>query len=97
VLVPKVVADRQQEDRDGTFGTDCRAASRYRSSTSSAPPLSQHLAGRLVTTPLHPGHIVGPGWDPIGPPWNLDPAVRTPRVVLVLDATAGVGCRRRWF
>ena len=31
--------------------------------------------GGLVTTSLHPGHIVGPGWHPIGPLGNLDPAV----------------------
>jgi nucleoside-diphosphate-sugar epimerase len=29
----------------------------------------------LATTSLHPGHIVGPGWHPIGPLGNLDPAV----------------------
>jgi nucleoside-diphosphate-sugar epimerase len=29
----------------------------------------------LVTTSLHPGHIVGAGWHPIGPLGNLDPAV----------------------
>ncbi len=29
--------------------------------------------GGLVTTSLHPGHIVGPGWHPIGPLGNLDP------------------------
>lgn len=32
-------------------------------------------AGGLVTTSLHPGHIVGPGWHPIGPLGNNDPAV----------------------
>jgi nucleoside-diphosphate-sugar epimerase len=32
-------------------------------------------AGGLVTTSLHPGHIVGPGWHPIGPLGNLDPTV----------------------
>lgn len=32
-------------------------------------------AGGLATTSLHPGHIVGPGWHPIGPLGNLDPAV----------------------
>ncbi|MEV6107538.1 NAD(P)-dependent oxidoreductase [Streptomyces sp. NPDC051940] len=32
-------------------------------------------AGGLVTTSLHPGHIVGPGWHPIGPLGNLDPDV----------------------
>jgi nucleoside-diphosphate-sugar epimerase len=31
--------------------------------------------GGLVTTSLHPGHICGPGWPPIGPLGNLDPAV----------------------
>lgn len=29
----------------------------------------------LATTTLHPGHISGPGWVPIGPTGNLDPAV----------------------
>nr|WP_062331524.1 NAD-dependent epimerase/dehydratase family protein [Herbidospora sakaeratensis] len=33
--------------------------------------------GGLVTTSLHPGHIVGPGWHPIGPLGNLDPGVWT--------------------
>lgn len=28
--------------------------------------------GGLVTTTLHPGHISGPGWVPIGPTGNLD-------------------------
>jgi nucleoside-diphosphate-sugar epimerase len=32
-------------------------------------------AGGLATTSLHPGHIVGPGWHPIGPLGNLDPEV----------------------
>lgn len=32
-------------------------------------------AGGLVTTSLHPGHISGPGWAPIGPLGNLDPGV----------------------
>src|SRR5919107_3563134 len=32
-------------------------------------------SGGLVTTSLHPGHIVGPGWHPIGPLGNTDPAV----------------------
>ncbi|WP_112137448.1 NAD-dependent epimerase/dehydratase family protein [Glycomyces dulcitolivorans] len=31
--------------------------------------------GGLATTSLHPGHIVGPGWHPIGPLGNLDPEV----------------------
>jgi nucleoside-diphosphate-sugar epimerase len=32
-------------------------------------------SGGLVTTSLHPGHIVGPGWHPIGPLGNLDATV----------------------
>ncbi len=32
-------------------------------------------SGGLVTTTLHPGHIVGPGWHPVGPLGNLDPSV----------------------
>jgi nucleoside-diphosphate-sugar epimerase len=32
-------------------------------------------AGGLTTTSLHPGHITGPGWTPIGPLGNLDPGV----------------------
>ncbi|GIF62133.1 hypothetical protein Ais01nite_01680 [Asanoa ishikariensis] len=32
-------------------------------------------SGGLVTTSLHPGHIVGPGWHPIGPLGNLDSTV----------------------
>ncbi|GAA0812878.1 hypothetical protein Sya03_54690 [Spirilliplanes yamanashiensis] len=31
--------------------------------------------GGLATTALHPGHIVGPGWPPIGPLGNLDATV----------------------
>jgi nucleoside-diphosphate-sugar epimerase len=38
--------------------------------------LKQETAsGGLPTTSLHPGHIVGPGWHPIGPLGNLDPSV----------------------
>lgn len=36
---------------------------------------NETAAGGLVTTSLHPGHIVGPGWHPIGPLGNLDPGV----------------------
>ena len=32
-------------------------------------------SGGLVTTSVHPGHIVGPGWHPIGPLGNVDPSV----------------------
>ena len=38
---------------------------------------AETAAGGLVTTSLHPGHIVGPGWFPVGPLGNLDPAVWT--------------------
>ncbi|MBX3311585.1 MAG: NAD(P)-dependent oxidoreductase [Microbacteriaceae bacterium] len=31
--------------------------------------------GGLVTTSIHPGHIVGPGWHPVGPLGNLNPDV----------------------
>ncbi|WP_461964348.1 NAD-dependent epimerase/dehydratase family protein [Curtobacterium sp. 24E2] len=31
----------------------------------------------MATTTLHPGHISGPGWVPIGPLGNLDPSVLT--------------------
>jgi nucleoside-diphosphate-sugar epimerase len=38
--------------------------------------LKQETAsGGLPTTSIHPGHIVGPGWAPIGPLGNLDPLV----------------------
>jgi nucleoside-diphosphate-sugar epimerase len=36
---------------------------------------AETASGGLVTTSLHPGHIVGPGWHPIGPLGNLDPTV----------------------
>ncbi|MBO3751775.1 NAD-dependent epimerase/dehydratase family protein [Streptosporangiaceae bacterium NEAU-GS5] len=36
---------------------------------------AETASGGLVTTSLDPGHIVGPGWHPIGPLGNTDPAV----------------------
>lgn len=36
---------------------------------------AESRSGDLLTTSLHPGHISGPGWPPIGPTGNLDPAV----------------------
>ncbi|ROP72564.1 NAD(P)-dependent oxidoreductase [Curtobacterium sp. PhB115] len=40
--------------------------------------LQQETAsGGLATTSLHPGHISGPGWTPIGPLGNLDLSVLT--------------------
>ncbi|UKA54660.1 NAD(P)-dependent oxidoreductase [Arthrobacter sp. FW305-BF8] len=133
--VRHVIADRQQEDRDGTFGdriaglqadvvvdlvcftlesatalvsrlrgeighlVHCGSIWRYgkslklpiaEGSDSAAAPFNEYgiqkdriarmlkeetADGGLVTTSLHPGHIVGPGWHPTGPLGNLDPAV----------------------
>jgi nucleoside-diphosphate-sugar epimerase len=36
---------------------------------------AETAGGGLATTSLHPGHISGPGWAPIGPLGNLDPTV----------------------
>jgi len=59
-------------------------------SDSAAPPFGEYgvqknrialmlqeetASGGLATTSLHPGHIVGPGWQPVGPLGSLDPAV----------------------
>lgn len=33
--------------------------------------------GGLITTSIHPGHIVGPGWHPIGPVGNVDETLWT--------------------
>ena len=131
--VRQVVADRQQEDAEGTFGETvlaqnpdvvvdlvcftldsaralvaalrgrvghllhCGSLWRYGPShklpiaegTGPAPfdeygiekermarMLKEETAsGGLVTTSIHPGHIVGPWWEPINPLGNLDPAV----------------------
>ncbi|WP_375426518.1 NAD-dependent epimerase/dehydratase family protein [uncultured Friedmanniella sp.] len=58
--------------------------------TNGAPPVGQYgiakaatadalkaetAAGGLATTSIHPGHIVGPGWHPVGPLGNFDPGV----------------------
>ena len=37
--------------------------------------VAETQSGGLPTTVLQPGHISGPGWTPIGPLGNLDPAV----------------------
>jgi len=51
----------------GEYGTQKAATTRM---------LEQETAsGGLVTTSVHPGHIVGPGWTPIGPLGNIDPTV----------------------
>jgi nucleoside-diphosphate-sugar epimerase len=133
--VRQVVADRQQEDDEGTFaervaglrpdvvvdlvcftlesatslverirgevGHLLHCGSVWRYGPSRKLPISEHTgsgskpvgeygiqkdriarmlkdetaSGGLVTTSLHPGHIVGPGWHPIGPLGSLDPAV----------------------
>ena len=36
---------------------------------------AETTSGGLPTTSVHPGHISGPGWAPIGPLGNLDPQV----------------------
>ncbi|MFL6044305.1 MAG: NAD-dependent epimerase/dehydratase family protein [Propionibacteriaceae bacterium] len=36
---------------------------------------AETASGGLPTTVLQPGHISGPGWEPIGPLGNLDPGV----------------------
>ena len=133
--VHQVVADRQGEDREGTFGeriAGLRAdvvvdlvcftlesatslvdrlrgeaghllhcGSTWRHGPSRKLPISEEAgsgtapvgeygiqkdriarmlkeesaSGGLPTTSLHPGHIVGPGWHPVGPLGNFDPAV----------------------
>ena len=133
--VERIVADREQEDRDGTFGEriaglradavvdlvcftlDSATAlvealrgsathlvhcgSIWRAGVShelpitegdSTPPFGEYgvqkdaiarmlkeetASGGVVTTSLHPGHISGPGWVPIGPLGNLDTTVLT--------------------
>lgn len=132
--VTHVLADREQQDADGTFGATVLAqepdvvidlvcftvdsasalvealrgrvahllhcGSVWRSGASrklpilegsdaAAPPEDEYgiqkaaiaqmlraetAAGGLVTTSLHPGHIVGPGWHPTGPLGTTDPA-----------------------
>lgn len=131
--VRQVVADRQREDSEGTFGDlvvglapeavvdlvcftlesatalldslrgrarhllHCGSIWRYGpshhvpiSETSGDAPFGEYgiqkdriarmlkeetASGGMLTTSLHPGHIVGPGWHPIGPLGSLDPAV----------------------
>jgi nucleoside-diphosphate-sugar epimerase len=133
--VRQVIADRKQEDVEGTFGdrvagfhadavvdlicftlesatslvnrlrgevghlVHCGSIWRFGPSRklpisedtpAAAPPIDEYgiqkgriaqmlkeetASGGLVTTSLHPGHLVGPGWHPIGPLGNLDPAV----------------------
>jgi nucleoside-diphosphate-sugar epimerase len=131
--VEQVTADREQEDRDGTFGdrivelrpdvvidlvcftvesasalldalrgTDVHlvhCGSIWRAGPSHVLPVTEDDAtppfgeygvqkdaiarllqeetarGGVATTSLHPGHISGPGWMPIGPVGNLDPSV----------------------
>jgi nucleoside-diphosphate-sugar epimerase len=37
--------------------------------------LDEHISSGFPVTILHPGHIVGPGWNPVNPAGNLDPRV----------------------
>lgn len=133
--VRQVIADRQQEDRDGSFGVrmlelhpevvvdlvcftiesatalveclrghighlvHCGSIWRYgpsrklpitEDSDTAGEPFDEYgiqkkqiarmlkaetASGRLVTTSIHPGHIVGPGWHPTGMLGNINPAV----------------------
>jgi nucleoside-diphosphate-sugar epimerase len=132
--VRSIAADREAEDRQGTFGTrvaelgadavvdlicftadsatalvarlrgevgallHCGSIWRYGPSArvpitevaGGTPPIGEYgigkhriaellrqetAAGGLATVSIHPGHIVGPGWLPIGPLGNLDPSV----------------------
>ncbi len=133
--VRQVIADRRQQDSDGTFGATvlslepdvvvdlvcftqesaqalvdalrgnvahlihCGSIWRYgpswklpiaEGSDSAGPPFDEYgiqkaaiaellkaetSAGGLVTTSIHPGHIVGPGWHPTGPVGNINPEV----------------------
>ncbi|TCK66011.1 NAD(P)-dependent oxidoreductase [Curtobacterium sp. PhB136] len=131
--VRQVVADREQEDRDGSFpdrvaaldpdvvvdlvcftlesatalverlrGSDVHlvhCGSIWRAGPSEVLPITEDTMtaplgtygiekdriarmlkqetsdGGVATTSLHPGHISGPGWAPIGPVGNLDPSV----------------------
>jgi nucleoside-diphosphate-sugar epimerase len=133
--VEQVVADREQEDRDGTFGERIVAlgadavvdlvcftlasaealvaalrgtgthlvhcGSIWRAGVSHVLPITEENAtppfgeygtqkdaiarmlkeetasGGLATTSIHPGHISGPGWTPIGPLGSLDTSVFT--------------------
>ncbi|WIB00062.1 NAD(P)-dependent oxidoreductase [Curtobacterium sp. MCBA15_012] len=133
--VERVTADREQEDRDGTFGGRVAAlaadavvdlvcftvesaeqlvralrgsathlvhcGSIWRAGVSHVLPITEATmtppfgdygvqkdaiarmlaketaTGGVVATSVHPGHISGPGWMPIGPLGNLDPAVVT--------------------
>jgi nucleoside-diphosphate-sugar epimerase len=61
-LVP--TTEDAPQDPYGEYGTSKLAIERYL--------MSQD---RVRATVVHPGHISGPGWMPIGPAGNLDPAV----------------------
>jgi nucleoside-diphosphate-sugar epimerase len=61
------VTEENATPPQGEYGTQKDAIARM---------LEEETArGGLATTSLHPGHISGPGWAPIGPVGNLDPSV----------------------
>jgi len=67
---PSVKQPMREDDTSppfGEYGTQKAAIAELLAAETSA--------GGLVTTVLQPGHISGPGWTPIGPLGNLDPAV----------------------
>jgi nucleoside-diphosphate-sugar epimerase len=51
----------------GAYGTQKAAIAEFLA--------AETRSGGVLTTVLQPGHISGPGWPPIGPLGNLDPAV----------------------
>ncbi len=61
-LVP--TSETAHKDPYGDYGIDKLAVEQYLMGQS-----------RVGATIVHPGHISGPGWMPIGPAGNLDPAV----------------------
>lgn len=52
---------------------------------------AETAAGGLVTTSLHPGHISGPGWAPIGPTGNLDGSIWRSLSAGTAVAVPGIG------
>ena len=61
------IAEGQGTPPFGEYGIEKERIARF---------LKQETAdGGLVTTSIHPGHIVGPGWAPINPLGNVDPSV----------------------
>lgn len=65
VSVP--TTEDQPRDPFGEYGTQKEEIERYL--------LDQARRTGFPVTVLHPGHIVGPGWEPLNPAGHFDPAV----------------------